>query len=58
MNVVFVLTVEVGNFGDQGLAKRQLVPIIADTCALRFFMRVESTCGVNEKQFVSKSTFL
>ena len=36
MIVVFVLTAWVGNFGDQGLAKRQLVPIIADSCALCF----------------------
>ena len=50
---MFVLTAKVGYFSDQGPAKRRLVPLIADSFALSFFTRVESTCGVNEKQFVS-----
>ena len=52
------LKASVGYFDDQLPAKRRLVPIIDNSSAFLFFMRVEITSGVNEKQFVSWSTFL
>ena len=52
------LTASLGYFDDQVLLKRRLLPTIADSGALFFFMRVDITYGVNVKQFISWSAFL
>ena len=47
------LKAQLGYFDDQVLLERRLLPNIADSGTLFFFMRVYITCGVNVKQFVS-----